>query len=235
MKHCTGYLALVFAILLTGFGCSFESKEIQAIEISNLPDVESNTKLAADLMQYDPRYLAHKISSLNELTAPGVEVGYFIPSSGGNPSYRITYNKGNPDVVENIENLKSEFDEFIPVLAAFHVSKLSLFDELNPVGSDWLDSLMAHPIAEVREDSSNLLKAAATEAQLANAVTRLKDHYGDRKSSEFVRGQYYEAFGGIPESVSLFYQRTYTNSESIVRVSLHREDEEWKVMGFLFQ
>jgi len=221
------------AIVLTLAGCSFDVNDTQSIDIDTYPEIEKNVKLAEDLIYYDPRFIAHKVPSFNEATAKGIKLGYFVRSSDGKPSYRVTYSMKVPAVVKNIESLKSDFENYIPKLAAFHASKSELFIDLSPKGAEWANSLFDSSAEDILSASSGLLRESITIDQLANAVNSISSEYGTPSSTAFVRAQYYEEFGGIPESVSLYYLQTFPNEKkALTRVSFHQENGNWAVMGF---
>lgn len=80
---------------------------------------------------------------------------------------------------------------------------------------------------------SSLLRESITVEQLTTAMKNMSSEYGAPSSTDFVRAQYYEEFGGIPESVSLYYLQVYKNDKkAFIRVSFHQENEKWTVMGF---
>lgn len=228
------YLASILSVIVLALsGCSYNVNEIQSIDIDTYSEAEKNVKLAEDLIYYDPRYIAHKVPSLNEATAKGIRLGYFVGTSDGKSSYRITYNMKVPAVAVNIESLKSDFEEFIPKLAAFHASKSELFIDLSPRGAEWANSLFDSSAKEILSASSSVLRESITIEQLTNAVNSISSEYGTPSSTAFVRAQYYEAFAGIPESVSLFYLQTFPNEKkSLTRVSFHQENNNWVAMGF---
>lgn len=228
------YLASIwFAVAIALSGCGFDVNDIQSIDIKTYSETDKNVKLVEDLVYYDPRYIAHKVPSLNESTAQGIKLGYFVRSSDGKPSYRITYSMKVPAVAKNIDSLKSDFEKFIPELAAFHASKSELFDALAPQGQEWIHSLFDRSAEDILSTSSSLLRESVSVEQLTSAITSMSSEYGSPSTTDFVRAQYYEEFGGIPESVSLNYLQTYKNEKkAFIRVSLHQENEKWIVMGF---
>ena len=221
-------------ILLTG--CSFNINDIQSIDISVYSDNDKNVSLAKDLIYYDPRYISFKVPSLNEETAKGIKLGYFIRSSDGQPSYRVTYNLTVLAVASNIDELKLQFEKFIPELASFHASKYDLFQELAPKGNSWVDSLFNSPVTETLKKSSKILQESVTEEQLTNILEKISNEYGQPKSIKYVRAQYYEEFENLPESVSLYYLQSYPDSKKLmIRVSLHQVNGKWLVMGINVQ
>lgn len=207
--------------------------EIQSIDINTYAEVDKNVKLAEDLMYYDPRYIAYKVPSLNEHTSQGIKLGYFVSSSGGTPSYRVTYNMKIPAVVENIDSLKSDFKAYIPQLAAFHASKSELYEIISPQGREWAMSLFSHSAEDILSGSSNLLRESISTEQFETAIKNIQSEFGTPLSTDFVRAQYYEEFDILPESVSLYYLQTYQGEKkAMVRVSFHQENNKWIVMGF---
>ena len=230
MKYLT---SILFVIVLALPGCNFDVNETQFIDIDTYPEIEKNVKLVEDLIYYDPRYIADKVPSFNEATAKGIRLGYFVRSSDGKPSYRVTYSMKVPAVSINIESLKADFERFIPKLAAFHASKSKLFIDLSPRGEEWANSLFDSTAEDIMSASSGLLRESITIDQLANAINSISSEYGAPLSTSFVRAQYYEAFAGIPESVSLFYLQIFPNEKkALTRVSFHQENRNWAVMGF---
>jgi len=228
------YLTSLIAILIISLsGCSVKLNEIQSIDINIYPETERNVKLTKDLIYYDPRYIAHKIPSLNESTAQGIKIGYFVRSSDGKPSYRITYNMKVPEIVKNIDLLNSDFKSYIPKLASFHASKEKVFNRLSSKGEKWTKSLFQSSAKQILSASSSILKGAVTTDQLAAFINDFTSKNDTPTSTNFVRAQYYEEFANVPESVSLYYLQTYkNNNEAFIRVSYHQEGGEWKVMGF---
>jgi len=228
---------LLWPILLgLMLGCSFDVNDTQIIDIEIHQDNEKNAKLAEDLIYYDPRYIAHKINSYNEQTARGLKLGYFVRSSDGKASYRITYSLKLPAVVSNHETLKAEFEAYIPQLAAFHASKEKLFKKLSPVGEKWANSMLEQSATTILVKSSSLLRDTVTEKKFADFLENISAEYGKRESTVYVRAQYYEAFENIPESVSLYYKQSFSSKKNaMVRISMHQEGGKWLVMGFNVQ
>lgn len=230
MKYLTStWLVIIFALS----GCSFDVNDIQSIDIETYAETDKNVKLAEDLMYYDPRYIAHKVPSFNESTAQGIKLGYFVRSSDGKPSYRVTYSLKVPAVASNIDSLKSDFESFIPKLAEFHASKDDLFNSLSLKGQSWASSLFSRSAEDILSTSSSILRESITAEQLTAAIKNFSSEYEAPISTEFVRAQYYEEFDDIPESVSLYYLQTYQNGKkAFIRVSFHQESGNWAVMGF---
>lgn len=222
-----------FAIAVSLTGCSFDVTEIQSIDIETYPETEKNVKLAEDLMYYDPRYIAHKVPSFNESTSQGIKLGYFVRSSDGKPSYRVTYSKTVPAVSENIDSLRSDFETYIPKLATVHASKAELFTDLSPKGQEWANSLFHRSAEDILSTSSSILRESITVEQLTTAIKNMSSEYGAPSSTDFVRAQYYEEFGGLPESISLYYLQVHKkDKKTFIRVSFQQENEKWTVMGF---
>jgi len=216
--------------------CSFKYTETQDIEISNFADNERNAKLAENLMYYDPRFLSHKIPALDENTSKGIQLGYFVRSPDEQSSYRVTYNLSIDAVSANLDDLKKQFETYIPQLAAFHISKEPLFLELEPVGLAWVKDFLSGDANALLERSSQLLRDAMTVEQLLAMQDEFVVTYGEPTDITFVRAQYYEKFSDVPESVSLFYETQMTKDSSfMVRVSVHESDELWRALGFQFQ
>ncbi|MCL1038496.1 DUF4019 domain-containing protein [Shewanella submarina] len=230
MKYIVGtWFAVIFALS----GCSFDVTEIQAIDIETYSDTSKNVKLAEDLVYYDPRYIAHKVPSFNEATSQGIKLGYFVRSSDGKPSYRVTYSMKVSAVESNIDSLKSDFETFIPKLADFHASKEELFTNLSPKGQAWASSLFGGSAEDILSTGANLLRETVTAEQLTAVIKGLSSDYGSPISTDFVRAQYYEEFDDFPESVSLYYVQAYKNNrKALVRVSFTQENGNWAVMGF---
>ncbi len=228
------YLASVWlAIFFALSGCSFNVNDVQFIVIETYPETEKNVKLAEDLMYYDSRYIAYKVPSLNESTAKGIKLGYFVRSEDGKPGYKITYSMKVPAVASNIDSLKSDFKTFIPKLAKFHASKDELFRNLSPKGQDWARSLFSRSTENILSSSSSLLRDSMTEEQLTAAIKNLLSEYDVPISTDFIRAQYYEEFEGIPEFLSIHYLQTYKNDKkALIRVNFHQENGSWAVMGF---
>jgi len=227
------FITIWLAIVASLSGCSFDVTEIQSIDIETYPETEKNVKLSEDLIYYDPRYIAFKVPGFNESTAQGIKLGYFVRSSDGKPVYRITYSMKVPAIAKNIDSLKSDFETYIPKLAATHASKDGLFNMLAPKGQEWAVLLFSRSADDILSTSSSLLRKSINSDQLTAAIQNLTSEYGSPSSTDFVRAQYYEAFSSIPESVSLYYLQTYQNKKkAFVRVSYHQDDGEWVVMGF---
>jgi len=213
--------------------CNFDVTDIQNIELDNYSNNKDNAKLAEDLMYYDPRYIASKIPAFDEDSSTGIRFGYFIPSSGGNPSYKVTYSLKNSSVSNNIDALKKGFESFIPKLADFHVSKKPIFKMLNPEGESWLNSFFLEEGTTLLEESSELLKKAITPEKFSEIRATFKNEYGAPLNLSFVRAQYYEKFMDLPESVSLYYSVNFPTGKNLfIRVAMHQVNEKWVVMGF---
>lgn len=224
----------MFAIAVVG--CNFDVTDIQSIDIDHDAENEKNVKLAEDLMYYDPRYIASKVPGFDKDTSKGIRLGYFIRSSDGKPSYRVTYSLKTPSVSANISELKKGFENFIPKLAAFHASKEPVFVGLEPVGMSWAKSLFSESASTLLSESSTLLKEVVSLDQLSKISAQLSSEYGKPLAVLFVRAQYYEAFGGIPESVSLFYSANCADQKALmIRISMHQQNQKWLVMGFSFE
>ncbi|ANO50662.1 hypothetical protein [Woeseia oceani] len=233
MKTIT--LAALTAIGVFIAACNYKYMETQDIEITHYADDERNTKLAEDLMYYDPRFLAHQILALNEETSHGIQLGYFVRSSDNKPSYRITYNRSVDAVSENLEDLKSQFEAYIPQLAAKHASKESLFLELEPMGMKWAQDFFSQEAGTILENSSKLLRDFVTVAQLEEFQRELETEFGSPTKFEFTRAQFYEEHADVPDSISLFYETEMSdNSVLMFRVSLHETEQEWRALGFRF-
>lgn len=231
-KNFLAVLVLAFVMV----GCSVNVSDIQSIDIDYYAENDKNIKLAEDLMFYDPRYIAFKIAAVDEDSLKGMRLGYFIRSSDGKPSYRVTYNLKNLSVSSKLSELKRGFEEYIPKLAASHVSKASLFTELEPLGMKWSNSLFAEEVDSLYAESSTLLKEAISPEQFSKVVTQLSGQYGSEINIGFVRAQYYEAFEDMPESVSLFYKADFAEQKVLmIRVSMHQQSQKWRVMGFNIQ
>ncbi len=229
-----GFAVLVATSVLMA-ACSFEYAEIQDIEITHYPDNERNTKLAEELIYYDPRYLADRIPAFNEKTSQGIRLGYFVRSSDGQPSYRITYNRSIDAVSDNLDELKSQFEAYIPMFAAKHASKDALFLELEPLGMRWAQDLFTEEASTILENSSQSLRDNVTVTQLEGFQNEIHDSSGSLTEIVFVRAQFYEKHADVPESVSLFYEAEMADkSVFMVRVSLHEEEQEWRAIGFRF-
>lgn len=223
---------ITVACLLTG-ACSFEFKETQDIAITQFEDDERNTALAEELMYYDPRYLVYKIPALTDETSEGIRLGYFVRASDGKPSYRVTYNRSVDAVSDNLNELKSQFDSYIPVLAAQHVSKTSLFRQLEPLGLSWAQNFFAADAGTLRDKSSALFRDSLTVDDLARMQETVLTNYGSPMSMTFARAQFYDEHGDVPESVSLFYRAELADERALsFRVSLHEVDAKWQTMGF---
>lgn len=231
-------IAKIIAVVLLAVamvGCSFDVdiKSTQDIEISYHAENEKNIKLVEELIYYDPGYIAFKIPALNENTAKGIELGYFIKDDG-KPVYRVTYSLKNLILVgANISELEKEFEHFIPKLAAFHASKESLFVELEPIGMSWVKSFFSESASALWNESSTLLKEIVTQAQFSKISASFSTEFGKPLEILFIRAQYYEAFGGIPESVSLFYSAQFVAQKVLtIRIGMHQQNQKWLVMGF---
>lgn len=224
-------------LLAVGFlGCTANVTDVQTIEIDNFSSNDKNKKLAEDLIYYDPRYLAFKISAFDDDTSQGITRGYSINTSDGSATYKVTYNLEHPGVVSKLSEIKEGFERFIPELAAVHASKESLFVELEPAGRTWAESLFTAPASDVLANSSTLLKKSMTAEKFAGISAQLATEYGKPSEFRFVRAQYYEEFPGVPESVSLFYTASFSGAKALMmRISMHQQDQEWMVMGFLLQ
>lgn len=227
--------AVLAVIGLIVAACSFEYTEIQDIEITHYADDERNAKLAEELMYYDPRFLAHQIPAFDEETSQGIRLGYFVRSSDGQPSYRITYNRSIDAVSENLDELKSQFDAYIPMLAAMHASKEALFLELKPLGLMWTQGFFSEEANTILENSSQVLRDYVTVAQLQKFQNDLKATYGSPTEIVYARAQFYEQHADVPESVSLFYEAEMTDeSVFMFRVSFHETEQAWRALGFRF-
>lgn len=213
-------------------GCNFNVTDMQDIEIDYYSDNEKNIKLTKDLMYYDPQYIASKVPALNEDTGDGIRLGYFIRSSDKKPSYRITYSLKNLSVASNIEELKKQFEDFIPKLAEIHASKEAVFVELEPVGERWIREFFSGSVQTLFIDSSTILKNAISQEKFLKFSSQFINEYSKPLEMSFVRAQYYEAFGEFPESVSLYYLTKFHDKKALmIRVSLNQENEKWLVMG----
>ncbi len=186
-------------------------------------------------MYYDPRFLAHQIPAFNEETSQGLQLGYFVRSSDGKPSYRITYNRSIDAVSENLDDLKSQFEAYIPTLAAKHASNESLFLELEPLGMTWVQDFFSEEAGTILENSSQVLRDYVTIVQLEKFQNELETTYGSPTEIVFSRAQFYEEHADVPESVSLFYEAEMTDKSAFMfRVSLHETEREWRALGFRF-
>ena len=229
-----GFAALTAVCAFTA-ACGFDYTEVQDIEISHSADDERNALLAEQLIYYDPRFLAHKIPAFNEEAASGIQIGYFVSSHDSTPSYRITYNLSIDAVSDNLDDLKSQFEAYIPMLASMHVSKEPLFVELQPIGLAWAQDFFSESADTVLQQSSHVLRDYVTVAQLEQIQNDFSAH-GSPTEIGFVRAQFYEESPAIQESVSLFYE-VQTNDESAFnfRVSLHEVESDWRAFGFGYQ
>ncbi|HIF5950856.1 DUF4019 domain-containing protein [Vibrio parahaemolyticus] len=222
-------------VLLVAFivsGCSCEVSEVQFIDIQIYKDNDENKKLIEDLVYYDPRYIAYIVPSLNDSTAKGIEVGYFTRSSNDKTSYRIRYNLAVASVSENLEQLKSDFEKGINLLAYSHASKSELFHQLSGVGKQWVQTLSNKSAQEVLSGSSASLKNTTSPDELEVFLKNMNSEFGLPLSTEFLRAQYYDPFADVPRSVALYYLQTYDNDKkAFIRVSFEQEKGKWKVLG----
>ncbi len=220
-------------LFLAIIGCDFNATDIQIIDIGYYPENNKNVKLAEELIYYDPQYIASKVPAYNENTSKGIKLGYFVRSSDGKPSYRVTYSLKNPSVASNLAELKKQFSEFIPKLVAIHASKEPIFAELQPTGKIWVESLFSDSANALFDKSSSVFQKTVSREQLTTISSQLLKEYGKPIGIEFVRAQYYESFGENPEQVSLFYSARFNNQKKLmIRISTHQQKQQWLIMGF---
>lgn len=227
---------IIFILLFLAIGCELNVTDTQHIDIKHYQDNDKNKKLAEDLIYYDTRYVATKVPLLTEETAAGIQLGYFIRSTDNKPVYQIKYNLKNPGIASNLDEFKKQFSEFIPKFAAFHASKEPTFIKLQPVGRLWASNMFTDKASALLNESSTLLKNSVKPDQFLKMTSELSKAYGKPQSLYFVRAQYYEKFSDLPESVSLFYEATFSNHNKLmIRISMHEQDKAWVVMGFQYQ
>ncbi len=224
---------IVLLIALIVSGCGYKISEVQLIDIEIYKGNDENKKLIEELFYYDHRYLAFIVPSLNDSTAKGIDIGYFTRSSDGKTSYRVSYDLTVDSVSDNLEQLKTDFEAGINLLANTHASKSKLFHELSPVGEEWVQTLSNRTAQEVLAESSTTLRNTTLPNELQVFLTNLNDILGSPLSTKFLRAQYYTPFADVPESVALYYHQTYHDEREVfIRVSFEQEDGEWKVLGF---
>lgn len=222
-------------ITLSLFGCERKHANIQDIPIKVYNKPQDNIQLAQELVYYDPAYLNHKLPSFNPTLREHIQLGYFVSKQGG-ANYRIAYDAKAEAIASQLATLKKAFSDYIPQLAKQHASKSALFEQLIPLGDTWLDSLFNQSIDHTLANSSELLQFSINDEQLSIYLELVKQHYGEPQDRTYQRAQFYEAHNDIPESVSLFYQQAFASNRSLtIRVSLHQQRDEWKVMGLNIQ
>jgi hypothetical protein len=214
-------------------GCSVNVTDVQRIEISLYDDDKLNIKLAEDLMYYNGGYIAHHVLSLDEKTAKGIKLGYFVRSSDNTAFYQITYRLDNAAVLANHSNLQDEFESFIPRLAELHVEKEPVFEALKPMGRQVARDFYGDDPGAIWDSSSELLKSRVSRERFLELATSLKETYGEIASLDWLRGQYYQAFQGQPETISLFFKLEFENGKSnTFRTSVMEGVEEKSLVGF---
>ena len=238
MEDILKFRRFIAAVLLVAsvFGCTTDVTEIQSIDIDYYEDNEKNAKLAEDIIYYDGRYIASHIPAFDEKTSQGIKLGYFIRSSDGKASYRITYSRKNLSVSANIDELKKGFESFIPKLASDHASKSGLFKQLSPKGKKWVESLFSGAQDTILSESSEQLISQVNQDQLSELSAKLSSDYGASPKLEFIRGQFYKKFSDAPELVSLHYLAKSDNGKSMaVTVSTNEVGGKWVLLGFRFE
>lgn len=220
-------------LILTSCTAIAGASTIQSLAIDHYDNAQQNAALAEDLVYYDPHYLSHKIPAYTREIQQQIQIGYFVENTD-NVSYRIAYHlKEDKNTQQSLEQLKKDFADFIPKLAAQHASKNDLFTQLVPVGNDWLDSLFTQPVDSTLEKSSEILQFSIDDQQLGVYLDLVKRHYGKPTHRSYQRSQFYEAFNKTPESVSLFYLQHFSKGRTLtIRLSVHENDGQWQVMGF---
>lgn len=215
------------------YGCSVNISDTQDIPIVLYEENERNIKLAKDLIYYSRQYIAREVPTLNMVTSDGIRIGYFLRSSDRRPSYRITYAIDSPTVAMNLTKLKSEFEAYIPKLAQTHKSKEPLFASLRPLAEEKTKEIFGDESETIWYEGSQLLRDSTSLQKFTDFTSSLRDSYQGLTAIFYLRSQYYEAFAGMPEHVSVFHRLKFENGrESIVRLSLTETDGNWLVIGF---
>ena len=228
-------LGLIFFLLGASCKPSINMQSIYLIRIDAFETKAENVEFAATLFSYDPAYVMSHIESYDpEKMAGAIQLGYHIPPGDDtNPTYRYTLNMANKSVRKNADQLKSDFDTFIPQLMETHLSKENLFEELTDPAEDWLTLLLEGEFAIAYEQSGSQVKKTLTLEKFTEVVDSLRGQMGDLKSSRFLRGQFYENFQGQSRLVNVVFEQKFSNDITWTNsVMMGEEDGNWVAQGF---
>jgi hypothetical protein len=215
---------VILLIISFAVGCSFQTKDMQLIEIKVLDNLEDNDLVAQELMFYSPEYFIHNIPSLNKQNYSGVQTGYVRSSDTGASNFRVFYVLNNISTSE-VADIKEEFEKFIPALAEQHASKFNLFRKESESKSKWLQSF-------INEDNELNFKnfspsvMSQFEAQLRSIPQQVRNSFGNITEVKYLRGQYYKPFNNLQEQVVLNYQvKMEGNHLALVTIAIDSQSD----------
>jgi len=222
---------LYLASLASFIGCHKGRESLHIIPVEFYTDTAENIVLAHDLSLYEQSYFAHMVTGYQKPTPVGVLVGSYVDSVAGIAGLKLYFFPDESHFSSSsIEAVVSNFEQFIPVLAKAHVSKKSLFKQLQPVGKKWLESYQSNSFADM-VGNKHITEIEIEKMDQYTAM--MLSINGPVENVEFEQAQYYEAYNDYPESVLLYYQVTYKNvGQNLVRLSLDNSSGEWIVYHF---
>lgn len=211
-------VAAIIAWLIPALSfAGIQNTSTQSIEIKYYADKEENGRLAADLMLYDPGFIAKKIKvpGLNEKTLTGISTGFGLNLATGEVFYTITYNLTNPNVSENIEELQKGFYDSFPKLIEYHLSKQKFIEEASPISLAWAKQFLSGDADALYAKCSPLLKSLVTSIQFSEISGKIKREFGTPKNISPAGSQYYEPYGVYPEHVVQTYMCRLLGQEKV--------------------
>jgi hypothetical protein len=226
-------IASLAAAGLLASACSFKVTESQSITIDHYADDERNMRLAEDLLQYDRAYFMREMPALSDETFRGIDLVVFKSLLDGESSIQITYNTSIDAVADNLDELRSDFAAFIPVLAERHAANEPLFRELEPLAMSWVEGFFVHDPDRILEDGAQLLRDYVTPLQMARFQKNIVEADGRPVHIAYIRGQFYAAHDDVPDSISQIFELEMSSGRSYnFRVSLAEFEGEWLPIGF---
>jgi hypothetical protein len=225
----------LFALLGTALlaACTPELSFTQDIEINAYPDPAANAALAENLVYYDQRYFVENIEHLDEDSARGIKLGYFVRSSDRQAHFRVTYNLVNPAVLSNLDALKAEFQTLVDKIASQHVALAPRMAELQPVSEGIIRNFFVGDVDSMWQFGARVLTASSSKQVLQDNAALVIREYGQLAGLRYLRAQYYEQLAGQPQLVAMHYQvDTDQQITALANVTYQWQDETWRVAGF---
>jgi|GEM_PF-1849239 len=229
-------VAKVASIFMLGAlaACNVNIKDIQDIEVDVFDDQKANQELAKALIFYDPSYVAEHVDGYDSQTSAGIKIAAFTRASDGRPSMRITYNLSKPAVAQRHAQLKQEFSAFYITLIEQHVAHMPEFEELVPVGIEWIDKFFdtspdTRP-EHLYEGFGEKLKSLMTKEQFLQWRSKVLSEMSSLEGTSYVRSQHYEALAGFPESNAMYYRlKAGSGISPLFKLSFSKAAEGWQV------
>lgn len=230
VKTILKILGLAFLLVVIGCKPSVNYNSTYSVKVDAYETKAENVALIADLSSYDLAYLmSHFISYDPEEMSGAIRLGHHIPTDeGANPSYRMTLDLRNKFVREKKNALKWQFESYIPQLLETHLSKKSLFEELEEPARKWMYLHFEGQVGKAYDQGAILLKDSSSRDEYIEQSEAVLAQFGELESIRFLRGLYYENFYGQPEVIQIIFEQQYLDGRKRGgTVSMLQENGKW--------